>query len=273
MPSPIPKHSIGKIVIPWLSIVTLPFFSYGVDVYYSVKGNYFVWASVGLFTSMINLEFEKFPFDKVSTEVELYFEEKMTKVNIASATITLLEKHWPGNVKFVDDSSIWRLGQPATKVETMNLTNSNAIVKLKFNFERRQEYYIVTVFVPLEILMILQLATFVMPTKALDRGTYSITVNLAFTVSQQVINSQLPKTSQTIYLFYYISVYLAVGAMVTLSTLIMATLWETAGWVGKKRFIFNVKITLGRIVDMGILLVILGIVFAVNIWYFVSVTK
>ena len=85
-----------------------------------------------------------------------------------------------------------------------------------------------TMFVPTEILMALQLATFFMPPNAIDRATYSITVNLAFTVSQQVVNNQVPTTSQTIYLFYYIVVYLVIGAAITIHTIVLTTFWQNS---------------------------------------------
>ena len=236
-------------------------------------GNTFEWQSVGTFESIVEFQFEKFPFDKVSTVVELYWEDPIGEVNVSTAEITILDRMWPGNIKFVDESSIWRWGNPMTETELTDMAKMNAITKFKFNFERRQEYYIMTVFAPMEILMVLQISAFIMPASALDRGAYSITVNLAFTVSQQVVNSLLPKTSQTIYLFYYITIYLGIGAAVTLVTLVMATLWETADWVHKKEVLWNTKITHGRMADIVAAIVFILSIIAVNIWYFLKVTE
>ena len=228
---------------------------------------------MGTFESIVEFQFEKFPFDQVSAEVELYWEDPINNVNVSNATVVILDGMWPGNIKFVDESSIWRWGNPKTETEITNIQKMNAITKFKFNFERRQEYYIMTVFAPMEILMVLQISTFIMPASALDRGAYSVTVNLAFTVSQQVVNSLLPKTSQNIYLFYYINVYFGIGAAVTLVTLVMVTLWETSDWVHKKKFLGKMKVTNGRLVDIVAAVAFFLLIIIVNIWYFLKVTE
>ena len=132
--------------------------------------NYFEWQSVGTFESIVEFQFEKFPFDQVSAEVELYWEDPINNVNVSDAKVVILDGRWPGNIKFVDESSIWRWGNPKTETEITSIQHLNAITKFKFNFERRQEYYIMTVFAPMEILMVLQISAFIMPASALDRG-------------------------------------------------------------------------------------------------------
>ena len=121
--------------------------------------------------------------------------------------------------------------------------------------------------------MALQLATFIMPPSAIERASYSITVNLAFAVSQQVVNNQLPKTSQTIYLFNYIVVYLVIGALITIHTIILTTFWQNSDWVRNKRIILKHKVAMGRVVDLIVCSFMILLVMLDNVWYYSLVTS
>ena len=249
----------------------IQFFSVSSDVTVWNSGQH-QWQVPGAFESIVDLDFRKFPFDQVEAKLAIFWLDLVYFINVTKTSFYTLEEDWPDGALFIPDSAIWKFREPKIKMTQGLIGDAYPLTTVHFYFERRQEYYIMTVFIPTEILMAVQLATFIMPPSAIDRATYSITVNLAFTVSQQVVNSQLPKTSQTIYLFYYIAVYLMIGAAVTIHTLIMGNIWESSKWVHKKEQIFNVKVTAGRIVDLSVFVVAFGMVVIVNGWYYFAVT-
>ena len=175
----------------------------------------------------------------------------------------------PGNEKenFLSPSDIWTYQNMDQRVITGETNFQNLIIStIKMPLVRKQEYYVWTIFLPLEMLMVLQLGTFIMPPDVFDRGTYSITVNLAFAVTQQVINGQMPKTSQRIYLSYYIAAYLAIGIFVTIYSLAIATTSQ-----GSTRKIWGGRVTKSRAVDLLVLLITLVAALASTFAYFAAV--
>ena len=156
------------------------------------------WQIPGTFQSNLELDYQKFPYDQVDAKIEILWQDE-SLINITYSSISTLENQRPDSALFIPESAIWRFREPKMAIFQDFVNDAYHVTTIHFYFERRQEYYIMTMFAPTEILMALQLATFIMPSSSIDRATYSITVNLAFAVSQQVVNNQLPKTSQTIY--------------------------------------------------------------------------
>lgn len=81
-----------------------------------------------------------------------------------------------------------------------------------------------TIFVPLLLLMTLQVSALIMPPRIPDRSGFSVTTILAYQVSLPVFTESIPATSQKVYLFYYIYAHMAVGVAVTIYTLVACSL-------------------------------------------------
>ena len=138
-----------------------------------------------------------------------------------SAQCRLSNDEWPFPVFFVSDTEVWEyIGNSSHAKDYSELS----VARLYFRFKRKSEYYAMTLFVPLEILMVLLVATFILPASDPGRPAYSITVNLAFTVMQQTAYAAIPNTSQRVHLFWYIVYYLIIGAFVTIHSLITLTI-------------------------------------------------
>ena len=231
------------------------------------------WQIPGTFQSILELDFRTFPFDEVDAKIEIFWLDDSTLINITDGKLLTLDNKWPDSTLFIPESAIWRFREPKMKIFQDLVNNFYHITTIHFYFERRQEYYIMTMFVPIQILMALQMATFIMPPCAIDRATYSITVNLAFAVSQQVVNNQLPKTSQTIYLFYYFAIYLIIGAFITIHSIILATAAESSKWFRKERRLGSVKISNGRFIDLAMFILTLALVSVINLWYYSAISN
>ena len=221
----------------------------------------------------MELQFSNFPFDSLQANIELFWAENLQRISITRVTVLFLDTVWPGGSKFLRAGDIWRSGTPESIVENLNISNSYLVTKFRFQFERRVESYVMTVFIPLEILVVLQLTTFVMPPSSLDRGIYSVTVNLAFVVYQQVINEQLPKTSDSIFLLYYIVVYMAIGAFITIDSLVMTTVSELTTWLDRKFYVFKHKLPCGRLIDLVVFAHIISLITVINLVYFIKISK
>ena len=147
------------------------------------------------------------------------------------ATFLMSDNQWPFPIFFVSDTEIWEFVGNSTDTRELDKLS---VARFYFRFRRKQEYYAMTLFVPMETLMALLVATFILPASDPNRPAYSITVNLAFTVMQQTAYNAIPNTSQRVHLFWYIVYYLIIGAFVTIHTLV--TLRMTTNDVGKRQF-------------------------------------
>ena len=210
--------------------------------------------------------FQAFPFDKNVVHFELLlFESVHFKVAISS----LVEQQWPLPIKFIDHSDIWKFIGMSTNVTT-NSQVELSLARFYFEFKRKQEYYAMTLFLPLEIIMLLLLVTFILPPSDPGRPAYSITVNLSFTVMQQTAYAAIPKTSQRVHLFWYIAYYLIIGAFVTIHTLITLAV-ATRDPNFQKRLFCDRRMSKGDILELvGFLITIICLI-AANVDYFYSV--
>ena len=171
---------------------------------------------------------------------------------------------------FVAESDIWSLSNISYAILPI-FTEELTRMEISFLLERKITYYVVSVFLPLELLMILQFGAFFVPPNDSNRCSYSVTVNLAFAVYQQVIQESMPQTSQFVYLIFYISAYMAVGGTISLHCLMVTAApesWHEDGFGGKKQ---KRWITKSRLIDISsailliIIVVIVNIVFAIGI--------
>ena len=115
----------------------------------------------------------------------------------------------------------------------------------------------------------LQLGTFIITPSDFSRGSYSITVNLAFAVTQQVISGQLPKTSETIYPFIFIASYLTIGIFITIYSLLIATLCSSST---RKRMVTK-SMSLERAIDLVVFLITFTCVLTATFAYFIVAWK
>ena len=73
-------------------------------------------------------------------------------------------------------------------------------------------------------LVVLQIATLILPPKAPDRAVFSITVLLAFAIMQTIINGQIPMTAQIILIVLYIACQMTLGTVITIYCLVTCQL-------------------------------------------------
>ena len=179
-----------------------------IDVINGIPAGLITWQSSFVQDVYCELTYTAFPFDSLNIAIQLIWLDgeglhRGSGLNVQNVSVLNFLEYIPDIGKFISPSSIWTY-QNENVEERIKITNMNLkdypMTIFNMPLVRKQEYYIWTIFIPLEMLMVLQLGTFIMPPDVFDRGTYSITVNLAFAVTQQVINGQMPKTSQRIYL-------------------------------------------------------------------------
>ena len=135
-----------------------------------------------------------FPFDVQECYLELfvwgYYASEVT-FNENSNTIdtSLMPKHGTWNI----------IG---TSVETNTVADSS-IVRYYFRLQRKPQYLIINVILPILFLNLLNALVFVLPAESGERVSYSITVLLSIAVFMTIVSDILPRTSEPVPLISY----------------------------------------------------------------------
>ena len=166
---------------------------------------------------------------------------------------------------FVDDGDIWIMLKhsisPFLSVTTP-CGDERSGWQFSFSLKRKQQYYNVTIFLTIELLISLQVAALMLPPDDSNRSAYSITVMLGFSISQSIFTGNIPKTSQTVYIFVYVGAYMIIGSLITIYCVFMCFFHQFISrgkWKG---------IPMARIVDLAVLIFALISIAAVNCYYF-----
>lgn len=152
------------------------------------------WWTAGVTQTSCHVDGTHFPFDWQECDVVIKswaFSRQFVDLQNASNSVRL--------DGFRDDP-IWRL--LATRVENHDLiyeTDKNEVfaeIHYKLHFERKPEYYVLNIICPCCLLVIVSLLVYCVPPDA-DRLSLSVTVLLAFSVFQFVVNDLTPASSDT----------------------------------------------------------------------------
>ena len=158
------------------------------------------------FDSMCSLDFTFFPFDTQ----ECYME-----ISAFSSDVAIVWTHVfvPPTADLIGQNTIWKLHEKySEEIQEGPYTNARLTMKLP----RRPSYHLLLILAPTIVLMFLQLAAFLLPYDVEERSTYSITVVLAMQVSLSAVHSEIPVTSQPVYLAYYVATCQMIGAAMTM---------------------------------------------------------
>ena len=105
-----------------------------------------------------------------------------------------------------------------TKAYVTEVFGSSQAV-FRFRFERRPQYVIVNVILPILFLCFLNVMAFLLPVDSGERISYAITVLLAIAVYMTIVSDNLPKASEPLPLIsYLLIVCLTVSVLITVVT-------------------------------------------------------
>ena len=151
------------------------------------------------------------------------------------------------NSKFTTLSDLWRY--EGFHHETLR-PNDKMFLSVYLKFSRRPQYYIYTLFLPLFLLLLLQIAgLFIDPTTPGERSAYAITNVLAFQFSLEQVSQKVPVTSQTILLLIYVNFINILASCMVAYMLITSLLAKDTWWQHKyKRW---PKVTRMRSMDLA----------------------
>ena len=112
----------------------------------------------------------------------------------------------------------WRLLNTCVKSEVVGITYR---ATLTFRLERKSQYVIVNIVLPILFMCVLNVLVFILPAESGERVSYAITVLLAIAVFMTIISDTLPKKSEPLPLIsYFLMIDLIVSALTSLFTIL-----------------------------------------------------
>ena len=171
-----------------------------------------LWLPGDLVRSTCSLNVLYFPFDIQECSIELnawgYMSSEVKLIPVSdNIDTTLLSEH-----------GTWNVIKTTARAADVN---SASKVTFTFVLERKSQYVIVNIVLPILFLCLLNVLVFVLPAESGERVSYAITVLLAIAVFMTIVSDTLPKTSEPIPLIsYFLMIDLIVSAVISLFTIL-----------------------------------------------------
>ena len=113
-----------------------------------------------------------------------------------------------------DGNPQWKIRSTSTSTY---LEDGQVFVQFTIKLERKPEYYVINFILPIVMLSLLDIATFVLPCDSGEKSGYAITVFLSLAVYFSILSSQLPESSDVTSVFsVYVLVHALLSTMITL---------------------------------------------------------
>ena len=129
---------------------------------------------------------------------------------------------------------------------------SSLEIRFKFQFTRKEYYFMHNIFIPLLLLVILQMASFCFPVDSPDRAMYNVTLLLSMFVLKSETMSYLPKTPRPIHISSYLLAKLIFSTVLTIYSALICLLSMQNPNLNKLFWNFSLKrsISLIGLVDL-----------------------
>ena len=109
------------------------------------------------------------------------------------------------------ESSTWDFVQSTTEVTT---EDSSPTIIFTLDLHRKPLFYVLNIIVPIMLLSVMNIFTFLLPVKSGERASYAVTIFLSISVFLTIIASEFPKNSDSL---SYLGLYLIL--MTSVSTI------------------------------------------------------
>ena len=151
-----------------------------------------------------------FPFDIQQCHVEVY------TWGYAYYEVQLYTPRDEIDIRGMVEHGSWSVVKTQAKCENEGITSTGYFI---IWFERKPEYVIVNIILPMLALCLLNVLVFVLPAESGERVSYSITILLSIAVFMTIVSDTLPRTSRPLPLIsYFLMTSLIESAVIALAT-------------------------------------------------------
>ena len=173
------------------------------------------WKPFHVFESRCNLDSTYFPFEKQSCNIEFEawtLDSDDVYLSLGDAGI---DTH-----RALGSNGIWDV---VSSSATSFSDDGEPRIRFTIIIKRKPLFYIINIILPIILLSVLNIFTFLIPADMGERMGYSVTVWLSFAVFLTVISGSLPKSSDTVPIIsIYIMTQLVVGTVC-----VLLSAWES----------------------------------------------
>ena len=216
----------------------------------------------GLYSTLCDLHFEKFPFDQQTCELRFGIWIPSSAINITG----LYSDFFYGVDGLIPQNVGWSWVNSSTAVMPRN---SQGIIFYEviysFTLQRKPIYFISNLLVPCLLLTMVQVGSFFLPPEGPERASFAITILLSFTVIQAQVMSAIPETPSTVYISVLIQGESISAMLVTCySCLLCGWIESFSHMANRKILIRNKKVRICRIIDAIALFVVASALVGLN---------
>ena len=160
----------------------------------------FYWQEIGLFNSYCNLAFDLFPFDRQECFIEIMLKGNLktgslNAVKNANVITNISDSYIPTEI--VPIGSEWSLIGVTIREGVKEIYgNKQAIAIFGLQLERKSDYYVFNLIIPVFLLNFLSLTSFAIEASDPNRLINSLTLLLSLTVIQTDIRQRVPPVPQ-----------------------------------------------------------------------------
>lgn len=177
------------------------------------SNGYATWYPADLIKATCSIDVRYFPFDIQDCSMELYVWGYANHEVQLKATRDDIETSYQRG-----EHGTWRILNTSAKTELVGYTSRLTIT---FRLERKSQYVIVNIVLPILFMCFLNVLVFILPAESGERVSYAITVLLAIAVFMTIISDTLPKKSEPLPLIsYFLMIDLIVSALTSLFTIL-----------------------------------------------------
>ena len=176
------------------------------------------WIPADLIKATCSVNVYYFPYDTQECDLNLYtwgYSAKEVKLIPTSNSVDISQLAEHGS---------WKVTNTSVRTVDDDFTSK---IFFTFRLERKPQYVIVNVILPIMFLCLLNVLVFILAAASGERVSYAITVLLSIAVFMTIVSDTLPKTSEPLPLIaYFLMVDLIISALISLCTIINLRLYH-----------------------------------------------
>jgi hypothetical protein len=193
---------------------------------------FMVWRPYEVFETRCSIDISKFPYDTQSCNITfVVWSYGSSEVRISNSSRGV-------DFFLYEDNSVWTV--ISTKYE-INLVKSESEITFSLELQRKPQYYVMNMIIPIVCLGLMSLLVFIIPVDAGEKMSYSITVFLSFAVFLTTISGELPVNSESIsMLSFYLILQMLAGVLVLVISAIELRLHHRKATTGIPKFYLKI---------------------------------
>lgn len=170
------------------------------------------WQPGDLIKSTCSVNVRYFPFDIQECNMDFYTWGYLRN------EVALVPTRTDIDTSLLAEHGSWKVLNTSVRIDDVDYVSK---IIFTFKLQRKPQYVIVNVVLPILFLCLLNVLVFVLPAESGERVSYAITVLLSIAVFMTIVSDTLPKSSEPLPLIaYFLMIDLIISALISLLTVL-----------------------------------------------------